>query len=50
MKSRKYLLAGSIGAILGIIVSIIYLFKIWMPQNIDKIGLAILALFGIKVK
>ena len=40
----KSLLAGLIGAIIGFITSIIYITKIWMPINIEKIGFGIIIL------
>ena len=43
-KFGKNLLAGLGGAIIGVIVFIIYLFKIWLPANAEKIGLGIIAL------
>lgn len=43
----EHLLAGLIGAIIGVIISVIYLLKIWMPMNAHKVGLGIIAIFPI---
>lgn len=48
-KIGKHLLAGFFGAIIGLIISLIYLFKIWFPINSDKIGLAIVVFIPIMV-
>ena len=40
----KNLLVAVYGAVIGMIVFLIYLFKIWTPANADKIGLGIIAL------
>jgi len=37
------------GAIIGIIISITYLFKIWLPTNIDKISLAIIGIIPVMI-
>jgi uncharacterized protein with PQ loop repeat len=41
-KIGSSLLAGIIGATVGIFISIVYVLKIWIPLNIDKIGLAVI--------
>jgi ABC-type amino acid transport system permease subunit len=43
----KNLLASIYGALIGIVVSIVYLTKIWMPQKAPDIGLAIIALLPV---
>ncbi len=40
----KNFLAFFIGSFLGIIVSYLYLFYVWLPVNSHEIGLAIIAL------
>ena len=43
----KNLLAWFCGAIIGIIIFSIYLFKIWLPVNAEKAGLGIIVLIPI---
>ena len=46
-KISKNLLAGLGGAIIGVIIFIVYLLKIWLPANAEKIGLGIIALIPV---
>lgn len=46
-KIGKNLLAALIGAFFGVIISTIYLFKIWLPLNVGKVGLGIIALIPV---
>ena len=46
-KITRNLLAGLGGAIIGAIIFIIYLFKIWLPTNAEKMGLGIIALLPV---
>ena len=46
-KIGKNLLVWLGGAAIGIIISTIYLFKIWLPANAGKMGLGIIALLPI---
>ena len=48
-KMGSNLLAGFIGSVLGIIISVFYVLKIWVPMNIDKIGLAIIAVIPVMI-
>ena len=46
-KFGKNLLAGLIGAVMGVIIFVIYLFKFWLPANAEKMGLGIIAFIPI---
>ncbi|MBI4144592.1 hypothetical protein HY493_00105 [Candidatus Woesearchaeota archaeon] len=46
-KIGENLLAGLGGAIVGVIISTIYLLKIWFPTNAGKVGLGIIALIPV---
>lgn len=46
-KVGENLLVGLVGAIIGAIIFIIYLLKIWFPTNAEKIGLGIIALIPV---
>ena len=46
-KIGENLLVGLGGAIIGAIIFIIYLFKIWFPANAKEIGLGIIALIPV---
>lgn len=48
-KLGKNLVAGLYGAIIGMILLIVYCLIIWMPANIDKIGLAIIVIFPLMI-
>jgi hypothetical protein len=48
-KIGKTLLAGVVGAIIGIPVFIFYFFKIWVPMNSSEIGLGIIALVPVMI-
>ena len=46
---RKNLLASLYGAIIGIIISLLFLFEVWLPTNASDIGLAIIAILPVMV-
>ncbi|MCK4997384.1 hypothetical protein KAS08_03695 [Candidatus Pacearchaeota archaeon] len=45
----KNLLGGISGAIVGIIISIFYVIKIWVPMNVNEIGLIIIVLIPVMI-
>jgi len=45
----KNLLAGMGGAVIGIIVSVLYTIVIWLPANSEKIGLGIIAVLPVMI-
>jgi len=44
---RRNLLIGLYGSIIGIIFSIFYVVKIWLPLNSNDVGLAIIAILPV---
>jgi hypothetical protein len=48
-KVGKTLSAGLIGAIIGIIIFVLYALTIWIPMNADKIGLAIIIMAPVMI-
>ena len=46
---KKKLLVGLDGSIIGMIFSVFYLIKVWLPLNSNEIGLAIIAILPVMV-
>ncbi len=45
----KFLLHGVIGAVVGILFAIFYVMRIWIPANMDKIGLSVIIILPVVV-
>lgn len=48
-KIGKNLLVATIGAIIGVVISIFYVFKIWIPSTSGSIGLGIIAILPVMI-
>ncbi len=48
-KIKKNLLVGFYGSIVGMIFSVFYLIKVWLPLNSNEIGLAIIAVLPVMI-
>ena len=46
---RKNLLVGFYGSIIGMIFSVFYLIKVWLPLNSNEIGLAVIAILPVMI-
>lgn len=46
-KIGKHILSGLVCGIIGIVISLLYFFVIWMPINVGKVGLGIIAIFPV---